>query len=94
MPAAGGYLFAGLWCLILFGIMMSFFPVPGMQMLYLFAGVMIFSLYIVYDTQIMLGGNHKFTIGMDDYVFAALNLYLDIINLFILLLDLLNGGRD
>jgi len=90
----GGYLFAGLWCLILFGFTISFFHVPGLQKLYLFAGVMIFSLYIVYDTQIMLGGNHKFTIGMDDYVFAALNLYLDIINLFILLLDLLNGGRD
>lgn len=94
MPAAGGYLFAGLWCLILFGFTISFFHVPGMQKLYLFAGVMIFSLYIVHDTQIMLGGNHKLTIGMDDYVFAALNLYLDIINLFILLLDLLNGGRD
>ena len=58
------------------------------------AGVLIFSLYIVHDTQLMLGGSHKVSIGMDDYVFAALNLYLDIINLFLLLLDLLNGGRD
>ena len=65
-----------------------------MRKLYLLAGVLIFSLYIVYDTQTIVGGEHKnFQFDMDDYVLAALVIYLDIINLFILLLQLLQGGR-
>jgi FtsH-binding integral membrane protein len=56
--------------------------------------VQIFSMYLVYDTQIIVGGEHKsYQFDMDDYVLAALVIYLDIINLFILLLQLLNGGR-
>jgi protein lifeguard len=51
-------------------------------------------MYLVYDTQIIVGGEHKsYQFDMDDYVLAALVIYLDIINLFILLLQLLNGGR-
>lgn len=73
-------------------------------------GAGIFSLYIVYDTQMMmgefmsemssesleiinfvifLGGNHKYSISPEEYVFAALNLYMDIIQLFLYLLRIL-----
>ena len=55
---------------------------------YILAGIIIYSLYIIYDTQLILGGlglEYK----IDDYVLAALNLYLDIIYLFIRLLQLL-----
>jgi FtsH-binding integral membrane protein len=49
--------------------------------------VIIYSLYLVYDTQLMIG---KFDneYSVDDYVFAAINIYLDIINLFIYILRL------
>ncbi len=56
-------------------------------------GVVIFSGYIVYDTQLIVGGNHKYSYGIDDYVFATISLYLDIINLFLYLLQLF-GRRD
>ena len=47
-----------------------------------------------YDTQLIVGGAHKkHQFGVDDYVFAALNIYLDIINLFLLLLQLLQDRR-
>lgn len=39
-------------------------------------GAAIFCMYIVYDTQIMMGGNHKFSLSPEEYVFAALNLYM------------------
>lgn len=39
-------------------------------------GAAIFCLYIVYDTQIMMGGTHKFSLSPEEYVFAALNLYM------------------
>ena len=58
-------------------------------------GCLLFSCYIVYDTQLIVGGQHKkHQFGVDDYVFAALNIYLDIINLFVYLLRLLNSRRD
>lgn len=50
---------------------------------------LLFSAYIVYDLQLLLGGQHMFSISPDEYVFATLNLYLDIMNLFLYLLRLL-----
>lgn len=34
-------------------------------------GAGIFSIYIVYDTQLMMGGSHKYSISPEEYVFAA-----------------------
>ena len=56
-------------------------------------GALIFSFYIIYDTQIMIGGNHKYSLSPEEYIFAALNLYLDIVNLFLYLLSIFGGGR-
>ena len=56
-------------------------------------GALIFSLYIVYDTQMMMGGKHKYSLSPEEYIFAALNLYLDIINLFLYLLSIFGGGK-
>ena len=65
----GSYLFAALFTLIIFGwvIGMGYGPSENMRKLYLLAGVLIFSLYIVYDTQTIVGGEHKnFQFDMDD----------------------------
>jgi FtsH-binding integral membrane protein len=52
--------------------------------------VVIFSIYLVYDTQLILGkGELKLTV--DDYIFAAMNLYLDIIVLFIEILKIIGS---
>ena len=56
-------------------------------------GALVFSLYIVYDTQLMMGGKHKYALSPEEYIFAALNLYLDIINLFLYLLAIFGGGK-
>jgi len=68
---------------------------PEMHKLFALAGVVIFSMYLVYDTQLILGefGGHKQQFGIDDYVFAALNLYLDIINLFLYILSIFGDRR-
>ena len=51
-----------------------------------FFGTLLFGVYLVHDTQIIM---NKFgeTYGVDDYIFAAINLYLDIINLFLAILS-------
>jgi len=94
----GAYLAAALSALIGFSFMMMIFGFFGgvpdfMQTLYALAGTLLFSGYIVYDTQLILGGKHL-ELGVDDYVFAALNLYLDLINLFLYLLELMGNRED
>ena len=56
------------------------------------AGALLFSFYIIYDTQIMMGGKHKYAISPEEYIFAALNLYLDVINLFLYILMIFGGS--
>jgi FtsH-binding integral membrane protein len=95
---AGAYLVAALWALIICGVIGAVFGgsygIPWSQNLYAGLGCILFSLFIVYDTQLIVGGKHKkYQFSLDDYVFAALNIYLDIINLFIYILQILNS-RD
>lgn len=50
--------------------------------------------YLVFDTQLILGGKHrKYQVSPEEYVFAALNLYLDVVSLFLLLLQLIGLCR-
>merc|ERR1719240_912152 len=56
--------------------------------LYALIGVVIFSLYVLYDTYVITEA-----LGYDDYVLGAVMLYLDFINLFLCILQLLAGGR-
>ena len=42
---------------------------------------MIHTRYIVYDVQMLMGGTHQCRVSPDEYVFATINIYLDIINL-------------
>lgn len=97
---AGPYLFAALACLSVFGLVLCILGFCGVNikvamMVYDAIGVLIFVFYIIFDTQLILGvaGGHKYEFSVDDYVFAALNLYLDIINLFIHILALLGERR-
>ncbi len=58
------------------------------------AGALIFSLYIVYDTQLMMGGKHKYALDPEEYIFAALNIYLDIVNLFMYILMIVGASSS
>jgi FtsH-binding integral membrane protein len=53
-------------------------------------GVLLFSFYLIYDTQLLLGSKEN-SLEMDEYIFAAIMLYLDIINLFIYILKILKA---
>jgi len=87
-----GILFALLLCLMIFGIFCGIFRSDIMNVVYASLGAVIFSIYIVVDTQMMMGGKHQYSIDPEEYIFATLNLYLDIINLFLMILSLV--GRS
>ena len=70
----GGVLVCVLFGLVIFGFVMIFVPYNKyLQMVYGGAGALIFSLYLVYDTQMMMGGDHKYSISPEEYVFAGNN---------------------
>lgn len=82
----GGFLFVALLVVFVFGIIVAFFPGSAADLVYSVCGALLFSLYLIYDTQMMMGGKHKYSISPEEYIFAALNLYLDIINIFLFIL--------
>jgi len=97
----GPYLMGFLIALFALGLALPLLPLLGVSMSlatkgYAALGVILFTFYIVYDTQLIIGEwkGHKVSFGIDDYVFAALNLYLDIINLFLDLLRLLGDNNN
>uniref|UniRef100_A0A182M6H0 Uncharacterized protein n=1 Tax=Anopheles culicifacies TaxID=139723 RepID=A0A182M6H0_9DIPT len=90
----GGILFTAVIVLFLFGLIAMFIPGKTVQLIYSSLGALLFSVYLVYDTQIMMGGNHKFSISPEEYVFAALCLYLDVINIFLHILSIIGGSRN
>lgn len=57
-------------------------------------GAFLFGLYLVFDTQLMLGGKHKYALSPEEYVYAALNLYIDIVNIFLYILSIIQNSRD
>merc|ERR1712179_901531 len=90
----GGALFCVLLVFIIIGFLMAFLPrVEKLHLLYAGIGVLIFSLYLVYDTQMMMGGEHKYSVSPEEYIFAAIAIYLDIINLFLYILKIVNAAK-
>ena len=90
----GNILIVLLFGLIIFGLLIQFFEIALLNTLYSVGGATLFSFYIIYDTQLIAGGsNRKIVYSVDDYVIASVNLYLDIINLFLFMLDII-GGRN
>ncbi|XP_055917048.1 protein lifeguard 1 isoform X4 [Eupeodes corollae] len=89
----GGVLLVAMVIFLIFGIVAIFFPGKVMTMVYSSCGALLFSVYLIYDTQLMMGGDHKYSISPEEYIFAALNLYLDIINIFMYILAIV-GSRD
>jgi len=48
-------------------------------------GVAVYGMYLIYDVQLVIGRG-MFAYSLDDAYFAAINIYIDIINLFLYLL--------
>jgi FtsH-binding integral membrane protein len=68
---------------------------PAMHMAYCFLGVFCYSFFLIYDTQLIVGGKHRrLKFDKDAYILASVSLYLDIINLFLFILQIMNGGRN
>jgi FtsH-binding integral membrane protein len=75
------------------GLIAVLFRIKALYTFYTFGMTFMVGIYLVYDTQLILG---KLGMGysVDDYIFATLEIYMDIIRLFLLILRILaNSSR-
>ena len=79
------YLIIFLFLIIFSCILYSLEPLSRpLDYLYSFVFIICFCMFLIQDVQRIVGGRHrKYKYIIDDWVFAALNIYLDIINIFL-----------
>ena len=78
----GGFLMIGLILVIIASLANIFFAIPALSLAISAVGVLVFSGFILYDTSRMVNG------GETNYVMMTVSLYLNIYNLFMMLLHL------
>jgi FtsH-binding integral membrane protein len=87
----GKFLFVGLIVLVIAMLANLWLQIPALAVTLSAVGVLIFSLYLLYDVSAIVRG------GESNYIMATVRLFLDLLNLFLSLLNLLmifSGQRD
>ena len=87
--ALGGFFSVGLWILIGTSILNIFFRNQTADLWLASATVLVFSGLLIFDTWRL-----RNVYGPDDYVGAAVNIYLDLLNMFLAVLRILGGRRS
>jgi modulator of FtsH protease len=87
----GKFLFVGLILLVIAMLANLFLQIPALAVTLSAIGVLIFSLFLLHDVSAIVRG------GETNYIMATIRLFLDLLNLFVSLLNLLmifTGQRD
>jgi hypothetical protein len=85
-PFSGGMI-AIFLTLLGVGIIAAIFQAHWITVLYAGLGTIVFTIYLIMDTQMIMGGRSQ-EVNPEDYILAVVMLYVDIINLFLFLLQL------
>ncbi|XP_016896844.1 protein lifeguard 1-like isoform X1 [Cynoglossus semilaevis] len=88
-----GVLFVCMVVLLLFLILCFFMRDKYLYIIYSTLAALLFTCFLAVDTQRLLC-NKKLSMSPEEYVFAALNLYTDIINIFLSILMLTGQTRE
>uniref|UniRef100_A0A3B4Z5Q4 Protein lifeguard 3-like n=1 Tax=Stegastes partitus TaxID=144197 RepID=A0A3B4Z5Q4_9TELE len=76
---------------IITAIVLSFKYMLWLHMLYAALGAIAFTMFLAYHTQLLIG-NRKHSISEEEYVFAALSIYVDIVQIFLFLLQIIGAS--
>jgi FtsH-binding integral membrane protein len=97
LTALGGFLFMGLIGIVIAGLVNIFLQSSMLQFVTSAIGVLVFTGLTAYDTQ-KIKENYAENWSADSRdklaIMGALTLYLDLINIFLMLLQLLGNRRD
>jgi uncharacterized protein len=100
LTSLGGFMFMGLIGIVVASVVNIFLQSSGMQMIISYIGVVVFIGLTAYDTQklktmaVTLPNNASGAMVRKGALMGALSLYLDFINLFIMMLHIFGGSRD
>jgi len=100
LTSLGGFMLMGLIGIIIASVVNLFLQSSGMQMIISYIGVVVFVGLTAYDTQKLktmsatIPSNASGAMIRKGALMGALSLYLDFINLFIMLLRIFGGSRD
>jgi len=100
LTSMGGFLMMGLMGIIIASLINMFFRSPGMSMVISYVGVLLFVGLTAYDTQklkqmaLNQPADASGAVVRKGAIMGALSLYLDFINLFIMLLHIFGVSRD
>jgi FtsH-binding integral membrane protein len=84
------YLFMASLVLFAASLIGMFIKIPLVHLIISAVTVIFFGVYLIVDTQMIIGGK-TFEISMDDYVLAAMMLYIDIVTIFVEILKILGN---
>ncbi|XP_041857472.1 protein lifeguard 3-like [Melanotaenia boesemani] len=95
--SCGGFLCIAAVLLMIIGIVtaivLSFKYVPWLHMLYAAIGAIVYTLFLVYNTQLLIG-NRELAISPEEYVYGALSLYVDIVHIFLFILQVSGAATE
>jgi len=86
----GGILFCCSMGLLMFSIFALFTENKMIHVIISCVSVILFSIYLIYDTQLLLG-RHSYKLDYDDYIVGALMIYVDIVVIFMDILGLIRN---
>ncbi|KAH6931183.1 hypothetical protein HPB50_022717 [Hyalomma asiaticum] len=86
--SCAGFLFVAVWALFLFGILTIFTYNKIMHTVYATLGAILFMAFLAFDTQMLMGGR-KLELSPEEHIFAALQLYMDIVQIFLFILRIM-----
>ncbi|KAF7209856.1 protein lifeguard 2 [Nothobranchius furzeri] len=88
-----------MFCLVMFisglvlAVVLPFQYVPWLDAIYASLGAILFTMFLAFDTQLLMG-NKRYTMSPEEYVFATLSIYLDIVYIFSFFLQIFGAKRD
>nr|KAF6395792.1 glutamate ionotropic receptor NMDA type subunit associated protein 1 [Molossus molossus] len=88
-----GVLLVSMVVLIVFAVLCIFIRNRILEIVYASLGALLFTCFLAVDTQLLLG-NKQLSLSPEEYVFAALNLYTDIINIFLYILTIIGRAKE
>jgi len=86
----GIYLYGMLICVLIFGIVAIIFWQTHRPILHaVYCGLigLVFSCYLIFDTQRIMGGK-KHSISAEEHIFAAVQIYIDVVQIFLAVLGM------
>ncbi|XP_037540079.1 protein lifeguard 2-like [Nematolebias whitei] len=78
---------------LVLAVVLPFQYVPWLDAIYATLGAILFTMFLAFDTQLLMG-NKKYSMSPEEYVFATLSIYLDIVYIFSFFLQIFGTKQE